>query len=159
MSVVLWLDYQQEFIIFALTFTRYLCLVLLRPAKTSLMLWLDGNDFIQRAALSGSCKVTKKTKQTKNLCSRKWEEICCVFTKLGLATSKSDKILRIRQSCKNLSKLYILLLNNVSVNSNLVPLPGNPRELLQKTCSGSRDLNFESCPGAGNSTRTVICGK
>ena len=48
----------------------------------------------------------------------------------------------------------------VSVNSNWVhPPPGNPRGLAQKTCPGGRDLAFESCPGAGNSSRTGILWK
>ena len=34
--------------------------------------------------------------------------------------------------------------------------PGNPWGLAQKTCPGGRDLTFESCPGAENSTRTGI---
>ena len=46
--------------------------------------------------------------------------------------------------------------NNVSVSSNWVHPPGNPWGLAQKTCPGGRDLTFESCPGAGNSTRTGI---
>ena len=39
------------------------------------------------------------------------------------------------------------------------PPPGNPRELAQKTCPGGRDLTFESCPRAGNSTRPGILWK
>ena len=37
--------------------------------------------------------------------------------------------------------------------------PGNPRGLAQKHCLGGRDLTFESCPGAGNSTRAGILWK
>ena len=37
--------------------------------------------------------------------------------------------------------------------------PGNPRGLAQKHCPGGRDLTFESCPGAGNSTRAGILWK
>ena len=52
------------------------------------------------------------------------------------------------------------LLTNVSVNSNWVHPPGNPRGLAQKAClGGGRDLTFESCLGAGNSTRTGILWK
>ena len=47
----------------------------------------------------------------------------------------------------------------ISFNSNWVHPPGNPRGLAQKTCPGGRDLTFESCPGAGNSTRTEILWK
>ena len=34
-----------------------------------------------------------------------------------------------------------------------------PRGLAQKDCPGGRDLTFESCPGAGNSTRAGILWK
>ena len=37
--------------------------------------------------------------------------------------------------------------------------PGNPGGLAQKHCPGGRDLTFESCPGAGNSTRARILWK
>ena len=37
--------------------------------------------------------------------------------------------------------------------------PGNPRGLAQKHCPEGRDLTFESCPGAGNSTRAGILWK
>ena len=37
--------------------------------------------------------------------------------------------------------------------------PGNPWGLAQKHCPGGRDLTFESCPGAGNSTRAGILWK
>ena len=46
--------------IFPLTFTKFLCLVLLRSAETSLMLWFYGNGFIEGAALFGSCKHTSQ---------------------------------------------------------------------------------------------------
>ena len=36
---------------------------------------------------------------------------------------------------------------------------GNPRGLAQKDCPRGRDLTFESCPGAGNSTRAGISWK
>ena len=45
-----------------------------------------------------------------------------------------------------------------SIPTRYIP-PGNPRGLAQKTCPGSRDLTFESCPGAENSTRTGISQK
>ena len=45
-----------------------------------------------------------------------------------------------------------------SIPTGYIP-PGNPRGLAQKTCPGGRDLTFESCPGAGNSTRTRILWK
>ena len=47
----------------------------------------------------------------------------------------------------------------VSVNSNWVHLPGNPRGLAQKDCPGGLDLTFKSFPGAGNSTRAGILWK
>ena len=37
--------------------------------------------------------------------------------------------------------------------------PGNPRGSAQKNCPGGRDLTFESCPGAENSTRAGILRK
>ena len=37
--------------------------------------------------------------------------------------------------------------------------PSNPRGLAQKDCPGGRDLTFESCLGAGNSTRVGILWK
>ena len=40
-----------------------------------------------------------------------------------------------------------------------ISLPGNPRGLAQKHCPRGRDLTFESCPGAGNSTRAGILWK
>ena len=51
------------------------------------------------------------------------------------------------------------LLGYVSVNSNWVNPPGNPRGLAQKTCPGGRDLTFKSSPKAGNSTRAWILWK
>ena len=39
-----------------------------------------------------------------------------------------------------------------SIPTGYIP-PGNPRGLAQKNCPGGRDLTFESCLGAGNSTR------
>ena len=45
-----------------------------------------------------------------------------------------------------------------SIPTGYIP-PGNPRGFAQKTCPGGRDLTFESCPGAGNSTRTGIMWK
>ena len=37
--------------------------------------------------------------------------------------------------------------------------PRQPPGLAQKHCPGGRDLTFESCPGAGNSTRAGILWK
>ena len=45
-----------------------------------------------------------------------------------------------------------------SIPTGYIP-PGNPRGLAQKDCPGGRDLTFESCPGAGNSTRAGILWK
>ena len=46
-----------------------------------------------------------------------------------------------------------------SIPTGYIP-PGNPWGLAQKTCpGGGRDLTFESCPGAENSTRTGILWK
>ena len=46
----------------------------------------------------------------------------------------------------------------VSVNSNCVHPPGQPREFAQNL-PGGRDLTFESCLGDGNSTRAGILWK
>ena len=51
------------------------------------------------------------------------------------------------------------MITYVSVNFNWVHLPGNPRGLALKTCPEGRDLTFESCPWAGNSTRNGILWK
>ena len=45
-----------------------------------------------------------------------------------------------------------------SIPTGYIP-PDNPRGLAQKTCPGGRDLIFESCTGAGNSTRAGIMWK
>ena len=45
-----------------------------------------------------------------------------------------------------------------SIPTGYIP-PGNPRGLAKKDCPGGRDLTFESCPGAGNSTRAGILWK
>ena len=45
-----------------------------------------------------------------------------------------------------------------SIPTGYIPL-GNPRGLAQKTYPGGRDLTFESCPAAGNSTKTGILWK
>ena len=44
-----------------------------------------------------------------------------------------------------------------SILTGYIP-PGNPRGLAKKI-PGDRDLIFESCPGAGNSTRAGILWK
>ena len=45
-----------------------------------------------------------------------------------------------------------------SIPTGYIP-PGQPPGLAQKHCPGGRDLTFESCPGAGNSTRAGILWK
>ena len=50
-----------------------------------------------------------------------------------------------------------LQLMSQSIPTGYIP-PGNPRGLAQKLARG-RDLAFESCPGAGNSTRSGILWK
>ena len=49
--------------------------------------------------------------------------------------------------------------SNVSVNSNWVHPPQQPPGISSKNLPGGRDLTFESCPGAGTSTRTGILWK
>ena len=58
---------------------------------------------------------------------------------------------------KNKEKIFDEIMSQ-SIPTGYIP-PGNPRGLTQKTCPGGRDLTFESCPGAGNSTRTGILWK
>ena len=53
--------------ILALTFTKSLCLVLLRPDETLLMLWLYGNSFIKRAALRFKSNGILETNVLQNL--------------------------------------------------------------------------------------------
>ena len=48
---------------------------------------------------------------------------------------------------------------NASVNSNWVHPPGQPPGISSKKLPGDRDLTFESCPGAENSTRAGILWK
>ena len=56
-----------------------------------------------------------------------------------------------------LTTVLSILCCNVSVSSNWVhPLPGQPLGIPSNNCPGDRDLTFESCPGAGNSTRAGI---
>ena len=45
-----------------------------------------------------------------------------------------------------------------SIPTGYIP-PGNLRGLAHKNCPGGRDLTFESCLGAGNSTRAGILWK
>ena len=53
----------------------------------------------------------------------------------------------------------VMNIHYVSVNSNWVHPPGQPRGLAHKNFPGGWDLAFESCPGAGNSTRAGILWK
>ena len=55
--VVPWLDFLKKLMCSSLTSPKSLCLVLLRPAETSLMLQLYENGFSKRAAYFGSCKI------------------------------------------------------------------------------------------------------
>ena len=48
---------------------------------------------------------------------------------------------------------------NVSVSSNWVHPPWQPLGISSKKLPGGLDLTFESCPGAGNSTRAGILWK
>ena len=87
------------------------------------------------------------------------------ITSVGLEISEEDQNLPYLYWTPKLHKSpykhrFIAGSSNVSVNSNWVhPPPGNPRGLAQKHCPGGRDLTFDSCPGAGNSTRAGILWK
>ena len=54
-----------------------------------------------------------------------------------------------------LSQFQLGTVMSQSIPTGYIP-PVNPRGLAQKTCPGGRDLTFQSCPGAENSTRTRI---
>ena len=58
--VVLWLEFHVKWIILALTLTKSLCLVLVRPVEILLKLQLHGNSFIKRAAVFDSYKYTSQ---------------------------------------------------------------------------------------------------
>ena len=60
-SVVLWLDVQLKLIILALTFSKSICVIWLRSAETSLMLWLYGKDSIKRAAFLALADILHKS--------------------------------------------------------------------------------------------------
>ena len=48
---------------------------------------------------------------------------------------------------------FQLTLISQSIPTGYIP-PGNPWGLAEETFPGGRDLTFENCPGAENSTRT-----
>ena len=62
------------------------------------------------------------------------------------------------QYVKNIVSSPDARLMSQSIPTGYIP-PGNPRGLAQKDCPGGRDLTFESCPVAGNSTRAGILWK
>ena len=59
---------------------------------------------------------------------------------------------------KDFNQAAVVMIMSQSIPTGYIP-PGNPRGLAQKHCPGGRDLTFESCPGAGNSTRAGILWK
>ena len=56
----------------------------------------------------------------------------------------------------NLKKVYSAVANIILIMSQSIPTGYIPRGLARKHCPGHRDLNFESCLGAENSTRGRI---
>ena len=66
-----------------------------------------------------------------------WKPLCLLSIPEGLATTHYNINLCLSQF-------------------QLCTYPGNPRGLAQNILPGDRDLAFESCPGAGNSTRAGI---
>ena len=73
----------------------------------------------------------------------------------------SIKLIALHKATKqsrDLVCVYVVI-HNVSVNSNWVHPLGNPRGLAQKHCPGGRNLNFESCPGAGIRQGPGFCEK
>ena len=64
---------------------------------------------------------------------------------------------KIQTTCAKTAHLQLLwLLMSQSIPTGYIP-PSNFRGVAQKNCPGGRDLTFESCPRAGNSTRAGIC--
>ena len=91
------------------------------------------------------------------------------FVKCSTCINPENIVLHITMAVL-LQKFRLFLFGKLSLNNLYCPLlsqsiptwyipPGNPRGLAQKDCPGVRDLTFESCPGAGNSTRTGILWK
>ena len=76
--------------IFAWNFTSILCMLLLKPVKTSLMLWLHGNDSILRALLALLGILYKFTQ-----CHTTLGGLSSVCAKLLPASSKNNEILKI----------------------------------------------------------------
>ena len=52
---------------------------------------------------------------------------------------------------------FLTILMSQSIPTGYIP--GQPPWISSKNLPGGRDLTFESCPGAGNSTRTEILWK
>ena len=65
---------------------------------------------------------------------------------VGFSLSKSAVI----RACSNFSNFM-----SHSIPTGYIP-PGQPPRISSKTCPRGRDLAFESCPGAGISTRAAI---
>ena len=89
--VVLWSDFQYKLMILALTFTKFLCLVLLRPAEASLM-----HGYMETTLLKELLFLVLADILHKNiLCSRTSGGLSGVCTKLEPDTSESNEILEI----------------------------------------------------------------
>ena len=52
-----------------------------------------------------------------------------------------------------------LTIMSQSILTGYIPLPGQPPGISSKTSLVSRDVTFESCPRAGNLTRTRVLWK
>ena len=77
------------------------------------------------------------------------------MTRLNLTAVDCTLIIQ-REGATGQSIQHLIMFQ--SIPTGYIP-PGNPRGLAQKTCPGGWDLIFESCPGAGNSTRAGIMWK
>ena len=85
---------------------------------------------------------------------------------LSAVLNKSDHNIDREYPCQTRTKLYVQKskIENVCVVAPLclsqfqlgTSPPGQPPGISSKYLPGGRDLTFESCPGAGNSTRTGL---
>ena len=74
-----------------------------------------------------------------------------------LKSSQTESACIATLKCIKVTTMSLLCLSQFQLGTS--PPPGNPQGLAQKTCPGGRDLTFEICPGAGNSTRAGILWK
>ena len=97
-----------------------------------------------------------------------WDIIASTFMAIGshfMKETKQPNRILIAVKCDvdftlKMSLVITVDYRDAGVMSQSIPtgyIP--PRRSAQKHCPGGRDLTFESCPGAGNSTRAGILWK